>query len=90
MTATRRRALLALPFAGLLRDAHAGAQVEEPLADAVRGALTASVGDVAPPRPRFERIEDPSQRAPEAPQGRTPDAHRIPRNGLVRKPARRA
>jgi len=58
MTATRRRTLLALPFAGLLRDAHAGAQVEEPLADAVRGALAASVGDVAPPRPRFERIED--------------------------------
>ena len=58
MTATRRRTLLALPFAALLRDAHAGAQVEEPLADAVRGALAASVGDVAPPRPRFERIED--------------------------------
>lgn len=58
MTAIRRRTLLALPFAALLRDAHAGAQVEEPLADAVRGALAASVGDVAPPRPRFERIED--------------------------------
>jgi soluble lytic murein transglycosylase-like protein len=61
-----RRSLLALPFAvpfalpltGLLPDAHAGAQVEEPLADAVRGALSASVGDIAPPKPRFTLIDD--------------------------------
>jgi soluble lytic murein transglycosylase-like protein len=37
---------------------HAGAQLEEPLADKVRTALAASVSDTAPPRPRFENIED--------------------------------
>ena len=39
---------------GLAREARAGAQVEEPLADAVRSALSASVSNGAPPRPRFE------------------------------------
>ncbi|MDE2368901.1 MAG: transglycosylase SLT domain-containing protein [Burkholderiales bacterium] len=54
-----RRALLAAPLALLLpRWARAGAQVEEQLADAVRTALAAAVADDAPPRPRFERIED--------------------------------
>jgi soluble lytic murein transglycosylase-like protein len=38
--------------------AHAGAQLEEPLADKVRTALVASVADTAPPRPSFESIED--------------------------------
>jgi len=38
--------------------AHAGAQVEEPLADAVRTALAASVAEQAPPRPTFEKIEE--------------------------------
>jgi len=33
--------------------AQAGAQVEEPLADAVRSALSAAVGNSAPPRPTF-------------------------------------
>jgi hypothetical protein len=46
-----RRVLLAFPLATLLRNAQAGAQLEEPLADAVRGALAASVGDIAPPKP---------------------------------------
>lgn len=36
----------------------AGAQLEEPLADKVRGALTAAVADTAPPRPSFESIDD--------------------------------
>ena len=36
----------------------AGAQREEPLADKVRGALTAAVADTAPPRPSFESIDD--------------------------------
>lgn len=36
----------------------AGAQVEEPLADAVRTALTAAVQDDAPPRPNFASIEE--------------------------------
>ena len=47
-------AALALP----LRQAVAGAQVEEPLADAVRTALAASVAEDAPPRPTFENIEE--------------------------------
>ena len=37
---------------------HAGAQLEEPLADKVRSALAASVADSAPPRPQFESIDD--------------------------------
>ncbi len=53
-----RRALIASPLALLLPRARAGAQVEEPLADAVRTALVASVADAAPPRPRFDRMED--------------------------------
>ena len=35
----------------------AGAQVEEPLADAVRSALGAAVAETAPPRPSFDSIE---------------------------------
>lgn len=38
--------------------ASAGAQVEEPLADAVRTALSAAVQDDAPPRPTFETIDE--------------------------------
>jgi soluble lytic murein transglycosylase-like protein len=58
-----RRALLAAPLALLgvalpQAPAHAGAQVEEPLADAVRSALAASVADAAPPRPRFDDVDD--------------------------------
>jgi soluble lytic murein transglycosylase-like protein len=52
-----RRALLALPLAALARDAWAGAQVQEPLADAMRTALAAAVADAAPPRPSFEQVE---------------------------------
>ena len=37
--------------------ARAGAQIEEPLVDAVRSALSASVADLAPPRPRFDQID---------------------------------
>jgi soluble lytic murein transglycosylase-like protein len=53
----RRRALL-LALAAGLREARAGAQIEEPLADAVRTALAAAVADGAPPRPRFDSIEE--------------------------------
>jgi soluble lytic murein transglycosylase-like protein len=58
-----RRALLASPLALLgaslpLPRAHAGAQVEEPLADAVRSALAASVADAAPPKPRFDQMDE--------------------------------
>jgi soluble lytic murein transglycosylase-like protein len=59
MTASRRALLLAAPLALLApRAARAGAQVEEPLADAVRTALAAAVADAAPPKPRFGRLED--------------------------------
>ncbi len=55
----RRRALLAAPLAlAIGREARAGAQVEEPLANAVRSALSAAIANSAPPRPQFERIED--------------------------------
>ena len=37
--------------------ARAGAQVEEPLADAVRSALAAAIADRAPPKPVFETTE---------------------------------
>ena len=40
------------------RQAHAGTQVELPLADAVRTALASSVADSAPPRPRFDKLDD--------------------------------
>jgi soluble lytic murein transglycosylase-like protein len=53
-----RRALLVLPAAACLRDAMAGGQVEEPLANAVRTALAAAVSDSAPPKPRFDKVED--------------------------------
>lgn len=36
----------------------AGAQVEEPLADSVRSALSAAVSDSAPPRAAFDSIEE--------------------------------
>ena len=52
-----RRALLAAPLALWLPRARAGAQVEEPLADAVRSALAAAVADAAPPRPPFDNME---------------------------------
>jgi soluble lytic murein transglycosylase-like protein len=38
--------------------ARAGAQVEEPLANSVRSALSAAVLDAAPPRPAFDSIDD--------------------------------
>jgi soluble lytic murein transglycosylase-like protein len=54
-----------LAFAGLLgtvcvvapRPACAGAQVEEPLADSVRGALSAAIANSAPPKPAFDSTE---------------------------------
>jgi soluble lytic murein transglycosylase-like protein len=58
--ALQRRGLL-LGAAGLLLPtlARAGAQVEEPLADSIRSALSASIAQAAPPRPRFD---DPDAR----------------------------
>jgi len=59
----RRRGLLGLPLAAgtvlaLPRAAFAGAQVEEPLADSVRSALSAAIANSAPPKPSFANIED--------------------------------
>ena len=58
----RRRlggALLIGPMAALLPGrVHAGAQVEEPLANAVRSALSAAVADSAPPKPGFDTMDD--------------------------------
>ena len=50
---TARRAVLALGLCAVLPRAHAGAQVEEPLADSVRSALSAAVHDGAPLEPTF-------------------------------------
>ena len=52
-----RRALLGLPLAAWAWDARAGAQLEEPLADSVRSALSAAIAAAPPPRPRFDDIE---------------------------------
>ena len=57
----RRHGLLAL-LAGwgslsLPAPAHAGNQIEEPLADSVRSALSAAVSDDAPPVPEFADTE---------------------------------
>jgi soluble lytic murein transglycosylase-like protein len=55
-----RRACGALAAAGLLgfaQRAIAGAQIEEPLADAVRNALSAAVADSGPPEPVFLDME---------------------------------
>ena len=46
------------PLAFLAPDsAHAGAQVEEPLANAVRSALAAAVSDSGPPKPSFDTMD---------------------------------
>ncbi|MBL8328171.1 MAG: lytic transglycosylase domain-containing protein [Rubrivivax sp.] len=57
---SRRHALIAAGCGGLLLPgvAGAGAQIEEPLADSVRTALSAAIANRAPPRPSFERVED--------------------------------
>jgi soluble lytic murein transglycosylase-like protein len=54
----RRRALLVSALGGAAwPEAHAGGQVEEPLADAVRGALAASIANSAPPKPNFANTD---------------------------------
>ncbi len=62
MTPARRALLLGTPALWLPwllpTRAHAGAQVEEPLADAVRSALAAAVAEAAPPKPQFDKLED--------------------------------
>jgi len=57
----RRNCLLTLAAGGLLltlsRPARAGAQIEEPLADAVRSALSSAIANSAPPIPEFMDME---------------------------------
>ncbi len=54
-----RRAVLGATLAAAWSPAaFAGAQREEPLADAVRLALTAAVADSAPPRQQFDNIDE--------------------------------
>jgi soluble lytic murein transglycosylase-like protein len=60
---SQRRAFVAGTFLAAAwlawpRLARAGAQVEEPLADAVRSALSAAIAERAPPKPTFANIED--------------------------------
>jgi soluble lytic murein transglycosylase-like protein len=58
---SRRSCLQALPFACspllLAGQAHAGAQVEEPLIDSVRTALSSAIANQAPPVPEFKDTE---------------------------------
>jgi len=57
---TRRDGLLALAACGLpvwSVPALAGGQIEEPLADSVRGALSAAIANTAPPVPEFTDTE---------------------------------
>jgi soluble lytic murein transglycosylase-like protein len=60
MTLARRALLLGAagaPVLWLPQPAQAGAQVEEPLADSVRTALSAAVAESAPPKPSFDTME---------------------------------
>ena len=55
---SRRAALVVAAVCALPRLSLAGAQIEEPLADAVRSALSAAIAADAPPRPSFADIEE--------------------------------
>ena len=59
MNAGRRRIVAASVLGAVAwpRLVLAGAQVEEPLADSVRSALSAAISDGAPPKPVFDTIE---------------------------------
>ena len=59
MNAGRRRIVAASLLGAVAwpRLVWAGAQVEEPLADSVRSALSAAINDGAPPKPVFDTIE---------------------------------
>ncbi len=57
MTLARRALLVGAAASALPPVARAGAQVEEPLSDSVRGALAAAVAQSAPPKPSFTDTE---------------------------------
>jgi soluble lytic murein transglycosylase-like protein len=54
----RRRGLAVALAAPFVPRTWAGAQIEEPLADSVRSALSAAISAAAPPRPSFPGIEE--------------------------------
>lgn len=54
----RRAALIAVAACALPGHAVAGAQIEEPLADSVRSALSAAIAADRPPRPAFAEIDE--------------------------------
>ena len=58
MIPPRRAMLLAAGALALPGVARAGAQLEEPLSDAVRTALSAAVSERAPPKPRFASTDE--------------------------------
>ncbi|MBH9552465.1 lytic transglycosylase domain-containing protein [Inhella gelatinilytica] len=58
MSADRRRFALGALLALGVPKSWAGAQLEEPLVDAVRSALSAAIAQAAPPKPKFEKTED--------------------------------
>jgi len=58
MTLQRRHLLTASLLGPCASAVHAGAQVEEPLADSVRSALSAAIAAAAPPKPSFAKIDD--------------------------------
>jgi soluble lytic murein transglycosylase-like protein len=60
MSLSRRRLLsaaLGVPFIGAGMPAHAGGQLEEPLADSVRSALAAAIASDGPPKPVFDELD---------------------------------
>jgi soluble lytic murein transglycosylase-like protein len=54
----KRRCLLAAALLAPWHGVHAGAQVEEPLADAVRSVLSAAIARAAPPKAGFANTDD--------------------------------
>jgi soluble lytic murein transglycosylase-like protein len=54
----RARVCVGIGLLAAAQIVHAGAQLEEPLANSVRSALSAAVLDAAPPRPSFDLIDD--------------------------------
>lgn len=54
----RRTAMVALAASALPAHSIAGAQVEEPLIDSVRSALSAAIAADGPPRPTFAEIDE--------------------------------
>lgn len=57
-TAMRKWLITAALIAPLPQIAHAGAQQYEPLAQAVKTALSASIADAAPPKVNYDNIKD--------------------------------